>query len=137
VTEKTESEQETESDETSSSSSSGKSSSSTSSSKPLKIISRSVDPGTVAPGCELTLHIELEGEADKVEMEIKGEGFEKTYSLKKNSASAGTEVWEDTVSAPSEPGLYRYFAYAYQGSKQVSMLGVSAWSFMVSAEEGT
>lgn len=127
---------ETESNQTSSTNSSKKTSSSTSS-KPLNITSRSADPGTVAPEGDLTLQVELEGEADKVEMEITGEGFKKTYSLKKIFTSEGMEVWETTISAPSNPGLYRYFAHAYQGDKQVSMPGVSAWSFMVSEEAGS
>ncbi len=108
-----------------------KTKSETTPSPPPNILSRSVEPETVGPGGEMTLRVELERKADKVEMEIVGEGFKKTYSLEKVSASGGQEIWKKKISAPSNPGLYRYYAYAYLGATQVSMPGVSAWSFLV------
>jgi hypothetical protein len=95
------------------------------------IIARSVEPEVVGPNEDLILRVELEGTAEKVEMEIKGTAFQKTYLLEKVSESGGKEIWEKTISAPSNSGLYRYYATAYLGSYQMSMPGVSGWSFLV------
>lgn len=106
---------------------------STSSSKKTKpnIVSRSVEPEMVGPGEPMVLQVELEGDADKVSMEIKGTGFQAIYWLKKVSDAGSKETWTKTIPAPSNPGLYRYYATAYLGSYQMSMPGISAWSFLV------
>ncbi len=106
---------------------------STSSSKKTKpnIVSRSVDPEIMGPAEPLVLQVELEGDADKVSMEIKGTGFQATYWLEKVSDAASQETWTKTIPAPTNPGVYRYYATAYLGSYQMSMPGVSGWSFLV------
>lgn len=95
------------------------------------IVSRSVDPEVVGPSEPIVLQVELEGDADKVSMEIKGTDFQTTYWLEKVSDADDKETWTKTIPAPANPGVYRYYATAYLGSYQMSMPGVSAWSFMV------
>jgi cytoskeletal protein RodZ len=109
-----------------------KSSSSTTSST-LTVVSREIQPDSVAASGTITMTAKVKGAPDKVTMRVtaKSGGFDQTYALKKVSTSGSTETWRASVKAPSKKGTYTYYATATSGDTKVTMVGASPSSLTV------
>ena len=104
--------------------------------KTLTITERSVSPQSVVKGASFVLEAKVKGTADKVQMKLVGTSpltYSKVFNLTKVSTSSGVQTWKRTITAPTDIGVYRYYATAYIGTKSFEMPGVSAWSFEVKA----
>jgi hypothetical protein len=100
---------------------------STTASSTLSVVSREIQPDSVAASGTITMTAKVKGAPTKVTMRVtaKSGGFDQTYSLKKVSTSGTTETWRASYKAPSKKGDYRYYATAISGDTKVTMTGAS------------
>jgi len=103
-----------------------KSSSSTTTST-LTVVSREIQPDSVAASGTITMTAKVKGSPDKVTVRITAASgsYDQTYALKKVSTSGSTQTWRATAKAPTKKGTYRYYATAISGDTKVTMPGTS------------
>jgi cytoskeletal protein RodZ len=108
-------------------------SSSSATSSTLTVVSREIQPDSVAASGTITMTAKVKGTPEKVTMRVtaKSGGFDETYALKKVSTSGSTSTWRSSVKAPSKKGVYTYYATAISGNTKVTMAGASPSSLTV------
>lgn len=91
------------------------------------VVSRDITPSSASASETITLTAKVKGPADKVTMRLTGKsvGFDQTYTLKKVSTSGSTVTWRLSIKAPGKKGEYRYYATAFAGDTEVTMVGAS------------
>lgn len=101
--------------------------SSTATTSTLVVVSRDIQPDSVAASRTITMTAKVKGSPEKVTMRVtaKSGGFDQTYVLKKVSTSGSTQTWRATAKAPGKKGDYRYYATATAGNTKVTMVGAS------------
>ena len=101
----------------------------------VKVTSRTVTPSSVvaSENVTLTMTAKVTGAPTKVTMRIynASKSYDKTFTLKKVSASGQTQTWRATTRAPTAIGTYRFFATATKDGVSVTMKGVSAGTLKV------
>lgn len=100
---------------------------STATTSTLTVVSRNIQPDSVATSGTITMTAKVKGSPDKVTMRItaKSGTYDETYLLKKVSTSGSTQTWRTTAKAPAKKGNYRYYATAIAGDTKVTMEGAS------------
>ncbi len=99
---------------------------------PVKITARSVTPAQVARGKQITLTLKVQGSgvtAARMRIYSPAASYDKIFDLAKVAGDPTT--WTRTISAPSTPGTFKYFALAYVGGTRYTMPGVSGFTFKV------
>jgi flagellar hook assembly protein FlgD len=93
----------------------------------LTVVSRTIQPDSVATSGTITMTAKVKGSPEKVTMRItaKSGAYDETYLLKKSSTSGSTQTWKATAKAPTKKGDYRYYATAITGDTKVTMEGTS------------
>ena len=93
----------------------------------LVVVSREVQPDSVAASGTITMTAKVKGSPEKVTMRItaKSGSYDETFSLKKVSSSGSTQTWRASAKAPTKKGDYRYYATAISGDTKVTMEGTS------------
>jgi hypothetical protein len=94
----------------------------------LAVLSRVISPSTVSTSGSITMTVKVQGHPDSVKMRLMGPDSTstyRTYTLTRASQTDTGETWRLKVEAPSEPGVYRYYATAAKGSTSVTKVGAS------------
>jgi hypothetical protein len=113
-----------------------KTTTSTTSTGTVTFVSRSVSPSNMTTKtATMKLVVKVKGHPTKVQMRVvartSGVTFDNTYNLTRVAHTSTSETWQRTVNAPKKKGDFRFYAYAFIGSKKWTMPGVSAWLFTV------